>query len=107
MQKDKIKLYKYFFKQTDKPIVMEAKSRQEADHFLRLLNERTGGNMTVHDILDLRVETLVIGESKKIKKGKTLIWVGKENTKDGWMDKEEYLKIVINNKKQRNEKKEN
>lgn len=99
----KIKLYKYYFKQLEKPIVMEATSRKEADHFLRLFNQKIGNKMTVHDIIDLRVETLIVGESSKIKNGKKLIWVGTDNTKNGWMDEEKYLEIVINNKKQRHE----
>lgn len=100
----KIKLYKYYFKQLEKPIVMEAENRQQADHFLRLFNEKIGGKITVNDIVDLRVETLVVGESSKIKNGKKMIWVGQEHSKDGWMDEDEYIEIVINNKKQRNGK---
>lgn len=99
----KIKLYKYYFKQLEKPIVMEATSRQEADQFLMLFNEKIGGKITMHDIIDLRVETLVVGESSKIKNGKKLIWVGTDQTRDGWMDEAEYIEIVINNKKQRYE----
>lgn len=99
----KIKLYKYYFKQLEKPIVMEATSRQEADHFLTLFNERVGSTITIHDIIDLRVETLIVGESSKIKNGKKHIWVGTDQTRDGWMEEEQYLQIVINYKKQKYE----
>lgn len=100
----KIKLYKYYFVHLEKPVVMEATCRQEADHYLRLLNERTGGQITIHDMKDLRVETLIVGESSKIKNGKKHIWVGTDYTKDGWMNEDEYLEIVIKNKKQYNGK---
>lgn len=96
----KIKLYKYYFRQLEKPIVMEAYSRQQADDFLRLFNEKIGGKMSINDMLDLRVETLVVGESSKIKKGEKYIWVGTDFTNDGWMLEDEYLEIVIKNKKQ-------
>ena len=56
--------------------------------------------MNIKDLLDLRIETLVIGVSKKIINNKNFIWVGVNNAKNGWMKEEEYLKIVIRNKKQ-------
>lgn len=96
----KIKLYKYYFLNADKPIVMEAESRSMADSMLVEFNRIIGNKISVHDIIDLRVETLIVGESSKIKKGIKHIWVGKENSKDGWMIEEEYLNIVIKNKKQ-------
>jgi len=96
----KIKLYKYYFRQLEKPIVMEATSRQEADNFLRIFNQKIGGKMRITDLLDLRVETLVVGESSKIKNGKKHIWVGTDYSQDGWMEEEKFLKIVINRKKQ-------
>lgn len=95
----KIKLYKYYFVQLEKPIVMEANSRQEADYFLRLFNEKIGGKMSINDMIDLRVETLIVGESSKIKKGEKFIWVGTNFSEDGWMLEQDYLKIVIKNKK--------
>ena len=97
---NKIKRYKYYFQQVDKPIVIEAISRKRADVILINLNAEMGNWMNIKDLLDLRIETLVIGVSKKIMNKKNLIWVGTNNTKNGWMNEEEYLKIVIRNKKQ-------
>jgi len=107
MYQPKIKLYKYYFKQLDKPIVMEAESRKSADDMLRALNEKMGGGMRKNDIIDLRIETLVVGESSKIRKGIKHIWVGLEFSQNGWITEDEYLNIVINNKKQTNERKKN
>lgn len=99
---NKIRLYKYYFNQLEKPIVMEAESRSMADEMLIALNQRIGNKMDIKDLIDLRVESLVVGESSKIKNKKKHIWVGKDHTKDGWMLEDEFLKIVINNKKQSN-----
>lgn len=96
----KIKLYKYYFFNLDKPIVMEAESRIMADNMLVEFNRRIGGKISITDIIDLRIETLIVGESSKIKNKQKYIWVGKQNSKDGWMTEIEYLKIVIKNKKQ-------
>ena len=95
-----IKRYKYYFKQLDKPIVIEAIGRKQADEILINLNIKSGNWMNIEDLIDLRIETLVIGVSKKIINKKNFIWVGQNNSKEGWITEEEYLKIVINNKKQ-------
>lgn len=96
----KVKRYKYYFQQFEKPIVIEAISRKKADEILIKLNIKMGNWMNIKDLLDLRIETLVIGVSKKEMNKKKLIWVGTNNSNSGWMDEEEYLKIVIRNKKQ-------
>lgn len=98
--KHNIKLYKYTIKGIENELVMEAKSRKVADQMLMELNERTGNYLTIDLIEDVRVETLVVGESSKIKSGKKMIWVGLDQTNDGWMKLSEYAKIVFNNKKQ-------
>ena len=96
----KVKRYKYYFQQLEKPIVIEAISRKKADEILINLNIKMGNWMNIKDLLDLRIETLVIGVSKKEMNKKKLIWVGTNNSKSGWMEEDEYLKIVIRNKKQ-------
>ena len=99
-----IRLYKYYFQNSDKPIVMECRSRKEADSMLIALNEKIGYKFNISNIVDVRVESLVVGESSKIKDKKRHIWVGKKATKTGWISQEEYVKIVYNNKKQSNGK---
>lgn len=100
----KIKRYKYYFNQLDKPIVIEAISRQRADAYLINLNVKMGNWMNIKDLLDLRIETLVIGVSNKTINKKKVIWVGSNSVEGGWMLEEEYLNIVIKNKKQHYEK---
>jgi hypothetical protein len=95
-----IKRYKYYFVQLKDPLVIEAESRQVADGLLISLNQRVGGVMDVKDLYDLRVESLIIGTSFKIKNKKNHIWVGLNNTIDGWLEESEYLKVVNNNEKQ-------
>jgi len=96
----KLKRYKYYFQQLKEPIVIEAESRNRADSILINLNQKMGGWMDIKDLTDLRVETLVIGVSKKVKDKKNYIWVGQNHSRDGWMLEEEYLKVVLNNQKQ-------
>jgi len=98
--KPQIKLYKYYIKGKETPIKMEADSRSQADDMLVRLVEKTGVKITQNDIEDLRIETLVLGQSSKIKDGKKMIWVGKEKSQTGWMEEGEFKIIARNNKKQ-------
>ena len=86
--------------QLDKPIIIEAKSRKEADAILINLNQKTGHHLHINDLEDIRVEPLVIGISKKIMDKKNYVWVGTKYTQDGWLLESEYLKIVLNKQKQ-------
>ena len=79
---------------------MEAESRQVADSMLISLNQKVGGVMDIKDLYDIRVESLIFGTSSKIKDKKNHIWVGLNNTLDGWIDEAEYIKVVNNTKKQ-------
>ncbi len=101
---NEIRLYKYYFQNIDKPIVMECSSRKEADNMLIALNQKLGYKFDITNIEDVRVESLIVGESSKIKDKKRQIWVGKKATNSGWISQEEYVKIVYNNKKQSNGK---
>lgn len=96
----KIKRYKYFFYQLEKPLIMEAESRQVADSMLISLNQKVGGIMDVKDLYDIRVESLIIGTSSKMKNKKNHIWVGTNHTSDGWINEAEYIRVVNNKEKQ-------
>ncbi len=96
----KIKLYKYYVDNIEKPLVMEAPNRTKADEMLIALNNRLGLNLSIKNITDVRIETLILGESSKIKGGEKLIWVGTEYSKDGWINQKDYIQIVNNYKKQ-------
>jgi hypothetical protein len=95
----KIRFYKYFFLGLDKPIIMEAENKNEADKMLVELQYKSQTPIDIKRLVDVRVETPIIGISKRKRKGKEYVWVGKEYTSDGWLEKEEYDKINNLNKK--------
>jgi len=88
-----IRFYKYYFIGNDKPIIMEAETRLQADQMMQELKERSKVPISVKDLIDIRVETPIIGISKRKKKGNEYIWVGLEHTPDGWLLQSEYDKI--------------
>jgi hypothetical protein len=88
-----IRFYKYYFIGNDKPIIMEAETRLQADQMMQELKERSKVPISVKDLIDIRVETPIIGISKRKRKGNEFIWVGLEHTTDGWLLQSEYDKI--------------
>jgi hypothetical protein len=95
----KTRFYKYFFLGTDKPIIMEAENRTKADEMIISLQYKSQTPIDFTKLIDIRVETPIVGISTRKRKGNEYVWVGKEYTSDGWLLKDEYDKINNLNKK--------
>ena len=89
----KIRFYKYYFLGIDKPVIMEAEDRLTADQMMQKLKENTSVNLNAKNLIDIRVETPIIGISKRKRHNKDYVWVGNEFTSDGWLLQTEYDKI--------------
>lgn len=89
----KIRFYKYYFRGVDKPVIMEAESRANADQMMQQLKENTNVNLSAKDLIDIRVETPIVGISKRKRNNKDYVWVGNEFTSDGWLLQSEYDEI--------------
>lgn len=91
----KIKFYKYFFKGSKKPVIMESYSKDEADNMLSRLSEKTNA-IDLTALEDVRIEMPVRGVSNRKRHGKNHIWVGTDITSDGWIEESEFKKINNN-----------
>ena len=89
----KIRFYKYYFLGVDKPVIMEAEDRTTADQMMQRLKENTSVNLSAKNLIDIRVETPIIGISKRKRHNKDYVWVGNEFTSDGWLLQTEYDEI--------------
>ena len=89
----KIRFYKYYFLGVDKPVIMEAEDRLTADQMMQKLKENTSVNLNAKNLIDIRVETPIVGISKRKRHNKDYVWVGNEFTSDGWLLQTEYDKI--------------
>ena len=97
----KIRFYKYYFRGVDKPVIMEAVDRTTADQMMQQLKQTTTANLSAKDLIDIRVETPIIGISKRKRQNQDYVWVGNEFTSDGWLLQTEYdeiQKLKNNNK---------
>jgi len=89
----KIRFYKYYFLGVDKPVIMEAEDRLTADQMMQKLKENTSVNLSAKNLIDIRVETPIVGISKRKRHNQEYVWVGNELTSDGWLLQSEYDKI--------------
>jgi hypothetical protein len=89
----KIRFYKYYFTGKDKPVIMEAENRITADQMMQQLKQNTTANLSAKDLIDIRVETPIIGISKRKRHNQDYVWVGNEFTSDGWLLQTEYDEI--------------
>jgi len=89
----KIRFYKYFFIGVDKPVIMEADCRNTADQMMQRLKEKTTTNISAKNLIDIRVETPIVGISKRKRHNQEYVWVGTEFTSDGWILQSEYDEI--------------
>lgn len=89
----KIRFYKYYFLGVDKPVIMEAEDRLTADQMMQKLKENTSVNLSAKNLIDIRVETPIIGISKRKRHNQEYVWVGNEFTSDGWLLQTEYDEI--------------
>jgi len=89
----KIRFYKYYFLGVDKPVIMEAEDRLTADQMMQKLKENTSVNLNAKNLIDIRVETPIVGISKRKRHNKDYVWVGNEFTSDGWLLQTEYDEI--------------
>jgi hypothetical protein len=97
----KIRFYKYYFTGKDKPVIMEAEDRISADKMMQQLKINTNVNLSAKDLIDIRVETPIVGISKRKRHNQEYVWVGTEFTSDGWLLQSEYdeiQKLKNNNK---------
>jgi hypothetical protein len=98
---EKIKFYKYYFKGVTKPIIMEAESKAVADNMLEQLGINSQTNIDLKLLEDVRIEMPIVGVSVKKRKGLDYVWVGKDNSSDGWMLKDDFTEIERQNSKKR------
>jgi peptide deformylase len=72
---------------------MEAENRTTADQMMQKLKENTSVNLSAKNLIDIRVETPIIGISKRKRHNQDYVWVGNEFTSDGWLLQSEYDEI--------------
>ena len=80
-----VKFYKYYFHEVEKPVIIEAITKQVANHTLEsLMPELQANGYKLQNLADVRVETPIVGVSRKKNDGKNFVW-----TAEGWIEYKE------------------
>lgn len=77
-EKETVIFYHYYYFGIEKPVVVEAKCRKEADKILSSLNYDPG------KAINLTLFKPIAGITNKTVNGICYIWVGLENSQNGW-----------------------
>ena len=91
---NKIKFYKYNFYGIQKPIIIEARSRDEARKTIQGLVPILPKIYAESKIIGETISTPLLGISEKKIDGKKHIWVGESRSKNGWMEEQKYLETI-------------
>lgn len=100
---NKFKLYKYIFEGIDKPVIIQARNRNQAREAIRRYVAQLAPQYQNFKIVGESVTVPAKGVSKKSENNKNYIWVGESKSKDGWMEEKLYLeKIKYHDKSSQN-----
>jgi len=84
--------YKYFFRDIEAPLIIQAPNRAQADVLLSDLEARFGDGQK-KEIENIKIVSAVYGVTEKTEAGVTMIWVGLDESASGWQ-----LKSAFKNK---------
>ena len=77
-----IKFYKYYFDGQEKPVIIEALSKQSANYALeQIMPSLSEKGYFLQDLKDMKVELPIVGVNKKQHQGKSYVW-----GLQGWME---------------------
>lgn len=77
-----IKFYKYYFDGQEKPVIIEAVSKQSAHYALQqILPKLSEKGYNLQDLKDMKVESPLVGVNRKQYQGKSYVW-----GVDGWVE---------------------
>lgn len=94
MDDSRFKLYKYTFKGIEKPVVIQARNRNQARDAIRRYVAQLPSHYQNSKIVGETVTVPAKGVSKKSENNKNYVWVGETKSQDGWMEENLYLEKI-------------
>ena len=89
-----MRFYSYYFYGLDTPVKIEALNKKQARMILENNFNSLPKPYRESKIVGESVCIPLIGISEKEEGGFKYVWVGDANSRNGWMEESEYLKIV-------------
>lgn len=99
VEKHGIRFYNYYFYGVEKPITIEAVSKQEARLMMRSIIEKLSDKYRESKIVGETITIPLRGVSEKIVKGVKYIWVGENKAKGGWLREDVFRRALAESKR--------
>ena len=90
VEKHGIRFYNYYFHEVEKPLTIEATSKQEARETMKSILPNLSDKYRESKIIGETVTIPLLGVSEKVVKGIKYIWVGLSKSRNGWMPEQQY-----------------
>ncbi len=99
VEKHGIRFYNYYFLGVDRPITIEARSKQQARDKMREIITQLSDKYRESKIVGETIIIPLLGVSEKVVSGVKYIWVGESKSRNGWLPEDEYRRQVALSKK--------
>lgn len=90
VEKHGIRFYNYYFYGVEKPLTIEAISKQEARDMMQTIMPNLSDKYRDSKIIGETITIPLKGVSEKIVRGVKYIWVGTDKSRDGWLPEDRY-----------------
>jgi hypothetical protein len=94
VEKYGIRFYNFYFYEVEKPITIEARSKQESREIMKTIMPQLSDKYRNSRVVG---ETIIIplrGVSDKVVKGVRYIWVGEDKARGGWLSEDAYHRAI-------------
>lgn len=90
VEKHGIRFYNYYFLGVEKPLTIEATSKQDAREIMKSIMPKLSDKYRDSKVIGETITIPLLGVSEKVVKGKKYIWVGLSKSNNGWLLEEQY-----------------
>jgi hypothetical protein len=94
-----IKFYNYYFYGIDKPLIIEARNKDEARDTMERILPSLSPKYRLTKIIGETVVVPLLGVSEKMVKGVKYIWVGLNKSRNGWLTEQQYQRELERSRK--------
>jgi hypothetical protein len=100
VEKYGIRFYNYYFHGIEKPLSIEAHSKDEAREVMKSIMPQLSDKYRNSKVIGETVVIPLLGVSEKVVKGVKYIWVGTDKSPNGWLTEYEY-KVALERSKRK------
>jgi hypothetical protein len=94
VEKHGIRFYNYYFYGVDKPLIIEARCKDDAREIMKSLIPQLSDKYRESKIIGETITIPLRGVSDKVVKGVRYVWVGEDKSRNGWLTELQYKEAL-------------